>query len=333
MSNERIDLDSLIGAWREAFMAGQAALHAADRDHDMSGTELRRRSLRLSDERAATVRALGALADDHYARPRLVRLLASPVETKKLLGLPADVQACVFNVDGVLVASAALHAEVWKEMFNRFIARRIERSGVPFATFSRRIDYPTLVHGRSRPDAVRAFLASRGISLAEGLPDDPPDSETVHGLANSKKHMLLTRLERSGVNAFDGARLYLELAHDAGLHCAVVSGSTNTRFLLQRANLDTLVDGCIDGNTADSDDLRRKPAPDMYLAACRDLDVDPEHTALFETTEDGVLAGRAAHFEFVVGVDQDGHARALRAIGADRVVADLGEILEQALAG
>jgi beta-phosphoglucomutase-like phosphatase (HAD superfamily) len=333
MSNERIDLDSLIGAWREAFMAGQAALYAADRDHDMSGTELRRRSLRLSDERAATVRALGALAGDHYARPRLVRLLASPVETKKLLGLPADVQACVFNVDGVLVASATFHAEVWKEMFNRFIASRIERDGVPFATFSRRIDYPTLVHGRSRPDAVRVFLASRGISLAEGLPDDPPDSETVHGLANRKKQMLLTRLEQSGVSAFDGARLYLELAHDAHLRCAVVSGSTNTRFLLQQANLDTLIDVCVDGNTAHSDDLRRKPAPDMHLAACRYLEVDPERTAIFETSQDGVLAGRAGNFELVVAVEQDGDAAALRAHGADRVVTDLGEILEQALAG
>lgn len=333
MSDERIDLDSLIGAWREAFMAGQAALHAADRDHDMSGPELRRRSLRLSDERAETVRALGALAGDRYARPRLVRLLASPVETKKLLGLPADVQACVFNVDGVLVASAALHAEVWKEMFNQFIGKRIEPTGIPYATFSRRVDYPTLVHGRSRPDAVRGFLASRGISVAEGLPDDPPDSDTVHGLANRKKQMLLDRLEQSGVNAFDGARLYLELAHDARLRCAVVSGSTNTRLLLQRASLDTLVDACIDGNTADSDDLRRKPAPDMLLAACRHLEVDPEHTAIFETSLDGVLAGRAGHFELVVAVEQNGNAAALRAQGADRVITDLGEILELALGG
>ena len=86
---------------------------------------------------------------------------------------------------------------------------------MPFATFSRRIDYPALVHGRSRPDAVRGFLASRGISLPEGDPEDTPDSDTVHGLANRKKQLLLTRLEQSGVNAFDGARLYLELAHDA----------------------------------------------------------------------------------------------------------------------
>ena len=70
----------------------------------------------------------------------------------------------------------------------------------------------------------------------------------------------------------------------------------------------------------------------MYLAACRHLAVDPEHTALFETSTDGVRAGRAGHFEVVVAVEQDGNAASLRSHGADRVVTDLGEILEQALA-
>ena len=71
----------------------------------------------------------------------------------------------------------------------------------------------------------------------------------------------------------------------------------------------------------------------MQLTACRLLDVEPENTALFETTHDGLLAGQAGHFEAVVMVDQDGNAASLRAQGADRVVADLGEILERAVAG
>jgi beta-phosphoglucomutase-like phosphatase (HAD superfamily) len=132
----------------------------------------------------------------------------------------------VFSVDGVLVASAAIHADAWKETFDEFIARRIARTAGSFVPFSRRVDYPKLVHGRSRMGAVREFLASRGISLPEGLPDDPPGTETVNGLANRKKTALLRCLEQHGVSAFDGARLYLELAHDAQMRCAVVSGSS-----------------------------------------------------------------------------------------------------------
>ncbi len=331
--DDRVNLDSLIGAWRSTLQAAQAALRSAGSNNDMRGEELALRSRRLSDERAETVRVLGAFAHDRYARPRLVRLLGSSVEAKKLLGLPADVEACVFNVDGILFASAATHADAWQETFDQFIAKRIELTGTSFASFSRWEDYPRLVHGRSRQAAVRAFLASRGISLPEGHADDPPDSETVHGLANRKNHLLLARLEKHGIRAFDGARLYLELAHDARLRCAVVSGSTNTQTLLERAHLSTLIDEVVDGNTARSDQLRRKPAPDMHLAACRRLDVEPEHTALFETTHDGLLAGQAGRFEAVVMVEQDGNAASLRAQGADRVVADLGEILERALAG
>lgn len=237
----------------------------------------------------------------------------------------------MFNVDGVLVASAAIHAEAWKETFDEFISRRVERTGGSFTPFSRRTDYPTLIHGRSRVDAVREFLASRGISLPEGRSDDPPGSETVHGLANRKNRALRRLLDRHGVDTYAGARLYLQLAQDARLRCAVVSGSTNTETLLESARLTTLIEDCVDGRTMLAEGLQRKPAPDMLLAACRHLGVEPDHTAVYETTQDGVIAGRTGGFGLVVAVAQDGNPKALRARGADLVVADLGEILERAV--
>jgi beta-phosphoglucomutase-like phosphatase (HAD superfamily) len=118
---------------------------------------------------------------------------------------------------------------------------------------------------------------------------------------------------------------------DAGLRCAVVSGSTNARVVLERARLTSLIHECIDGNVAASDHLSRKPSPDMHLAACRRLEIDPAHAALFETAHDGVLAGRAGGFAVVIVVEQEGKAVALKAAGADAVVADLGEMLEHAL--
>ena len=333
MPEARVDLDSLIGAWRGAFQAAQAALLAAGRNHDLAGADLQLRSRLLSDERVSLVGVLGDFAHDRYARPRLVRLLGSPVESRKLLGLPPAVEACVFNVDGVLVASTALHLDAWRDLFNQFIAREIERTGVTHAAFSRRSDYPQLVYGRSREDAVRGFLQSRGISLPEGEADDAPETDTVHGLANRKNALLLTRLEEHGIRAYDGARLYLQLARDARLRCAVVSGSTNTQALLERADLLTLIDEVVDGNTAQREGLERKPAPDMPLAACRSLGLVPERAALYETSDDGVRAGKAGGFGYVVVVDEQAHAARLQAAGADRVVADLGEILEHGLAG
>ncbi|HEX2303079.1 MAG TPA: HAD-IA family hydrolase [Gaiella sp.] len=330
MLDEPLDLDSLIGAWRLAFEAARKAFVAAR--HDLPATELQVWNQRLLDERAALVTLLGAFARERHAKHLLVRLVASPWETRRLLGLPADAVACVFNVDGVLVPSAAIHAEAWRVTFDEFLARRIEPTGIPFASFSVTVDYPRLVHGRTRAESVRAFLASRGITLPEGSPDDAPGSETVGGLANRKNLALRERLAQHGVRAFEGARLYLQLARDASMRCAVVSGSTNTRTLLDRAHLTELIDDCVDGHTMRSEGLRRKPAPDMLVAACRHLGVEPRRTVVFETTTDGVDAACAAGFELVIAVNRDGAAPTLRTHGASLVVADLGELLERHLA-
>lgn len=327
MIDEAVDLDVLIGAWRLALEAAQDALRAGR--HDFPAAELRLRSQRLADERGETVRLLGALARERHMKPFLVRLIASPWETKRLLGLPADALACVFSVDGVLVASAAIHAAAWKETFDEFITRRIEQTGEPFASFDVGTDYSRHIHGKGRAEAIHEFLGTRGIVLPDGSPDDSPDAETVNGLANRKNRALLRLLDDRGVMAFEGSRLYLELAHDAQIRCAVVSGSTHAEILLSRAHLRGLIDECVDGNAVRAEGLRRKPSPDMLLAACRRLGVDPDRTVVFETTQDGVAAGRAGGFELVVAVDRAGEALRLR--DADLVIADLGELLERQL--
>ena len=329
MKVESLDFEALIGGWRRAFEAARAALDAAR--HELPPAELGTRSRGLADERAATARLLESFARERQLKQFLVRLVASSWEAKRLLGLPADAVACVFNVDGVLVPSASIHAQAWKATFDEFISMEIERTGVPFAAFSLAVDYPRLIHGRSRVASVHEFLTSRGIALPDGSPEDPPGAETVSGLANRKNQALIEILTDRGAHAFQGARLYLELVRDAAMRCAVVSGSTNTRILCERARLGALIDEYVDGNTARSERLRRKPAPDMLLAACRRLAVDPARTVAFETGTDGVEAGHAGGFELVVAVDQDRAAPALRAHGADLVVEDLGELLQRQL--
>ena len=75
--------------------------------------------------------------------------------------------------------------------------------------------------------------------------------------------------------------------------------------------------------------LKGKPAPDSFLFAARALGVEPAEAAVFEDALAGVAAGRAGEFGFVVGVDRVGQADALREHGADVVVRDLAELLEQ----
>jgi HAD superfamily hydrolase (TIGR01509 family) len=253
-----------------------------------------------------------------------------------MLGLPAGALACLFDLDGVLTASAAIHAAAWAETFDEFLSRRGPHAGEGFAhfvrPFDRGADYAAYLHGRPRLDGVQEFLSSRAVSLPTGRPGDPAGAETVYGLANRKNEALRRRLEREGVAAFDGSRRYLEAAREAGVDCVVVSASANTAEFLERAGLADLVDERVDGDTIRRGRLRAKPAADTLLAACRLLGTPPDGAVAFETTPAGIAAARAAAVGVVVGVDRSGQAAALRSAGADLVVGDLAELLDPALA-
>jgi beta-phosphoglucomutase family hydrolase len=244
------------------------------------------------------------------------------------LGLPAGIKACLFDLDGVLTQTARVHAAAWKKMFDAFLRKRAEQTGEPFVPFDPVKDYDEYVDGKPRYDGVRSFLASRGIELPEGEPDDPPTAETVHGLGNRKNELVLALLERDGVEPYEGSVRYVQAVRDAGLRRAVVSSSANTRQVLEAAGIADLFEVRIDGLVAEHEHLKGKPAPDTFLAAARRLEVEAAAAAVFEDALAGVAAGRAGRFGFVVGVDRAGQAEALREQGADIVVSDLAELLE-----
>jgi beta-phosphoglucomutase family hydrolase len=245
-----------------------------------------------------------------------------------VLGLPDGVSACLFDLDGVLTQTAKVHAAAWKQMFDDYLRRRAGRTGEAFVPFDPVEDYDQYVDGRPRYDGVRSFLASRGIELPEGQPDDPPGAETVHGLGNRKNEIVLELIREHGVKPYEGSVRYVQAARDAGLRRAVVSSSTNCRDVLKAAGIQDLFEEIVDGVVAERDQLRGKPAPDTFLAGARALGVEPAQAAVFEDALAGVEAGRAGRFGFVVGVNRVGQADALRAHGADVVVDDLADLLE-----
>jgi beta-phosphoglucomutase family hydrolase len=242
-------------------------------------------------------------------------------------GLPEVIRACLFDLDGVLTPTAKVHAAAWKQTFDAYLQKRSEQTGEPFVPFDEVRDYDQYVDGRPRADGVRTFLASRGIELPEGSPDDPPDAETVQGLGNRKNETVLRLIREQGVRPYEGAVRYLHAVRDAGLRTAVVSSSANCQEVVRSAGLEDLLDAQIDGIVARRERLRGKPAPDTFLAGARALGVEPSAAAVFEDALAGVEAGRAGGFGYVVGVDRAGQAEALRQHGADVVVSDLADLL------
>jgi beta-phosphoglucomutase family hydrolase len=244
------------------------------------------------------------------------------------LGLPDGITACLFDLDGVLTETAKVHDRAWKQTFDEYLRARAAREGTEFVEFDEGADYNEYVDGKPRYDGVRSFLASRGIELPEGAPEDPPEAETVCGIGNRKNQLVLELMKRDGVDAYPGSVRFVEAARQAALRRAVVSSSANCREVLEAAGIDHLFEERIDGVVAERDQLKGKPAPDTYLAGARAVGVEPARAAVFEDAVSGVKAGRAGSFGCVVGVDRVGHAAALREHGATVVVTDLAELLD-----
>jgi beta-phosphoglucomutase family hydrolase len=242
-----------------------------------------------------------------------------------VLGLPDSIRACLFDMDGVLTRTATVHMAAWKRTFDEFL-----RATDPQAPEFTQLDYNRHVDGKPRADGVRDFLASRGITLPEGSPDDPPDARTVHGIGRRKNELLLTELEEHGVEVYPGSVAYLRAVKAAGLATAVVTASANGEQVIAAGGFADLIDARVDGVVTAREGLRGKPAPDTFLAGARALGVEPAQAAVFEDALAGVAAGRAGRFGHVVGVDRVGQGQALREHGADVVVTDLEQLLDGA---
>jgi beta-phosphoglucomutase family hydrolase len=236
--------------------------------------------------------------------------------------------AVLFDLDGVITDTANLHATCWKQMFDDYLEKRAARSGEIFRPFDLATDYRLYVDGKPRFDGVRSFLASRGIQLPEGSPDDSPEAETVGGLGNRKNILVNKVIKDVGVQPYEGSvRLIDQLRHN-GFKIAVVTSSQNCDAVLAAAKLDACFKVRVDGDMIRSKQLAGKPAPDTFVMAAKLLQVEPARAVVIEDAISGVEAGANGNFGLVIGVARKGNAEELRCHGAHMVVSDLGELVD-----
>src|SRR5919204_4107430 len=187
--------------------------------------------------------------------------------------------AVVFDTDGVLTDTASVHAAAWKRLFDRYLRERSERLGLPFRPFEHD-DYLRFVDGKPRYDGVASFLASRGIALPEGTPDDPPERETVAGLGNRKNGYFLAQVGHGGVRPFPTSVALVRALRSRGVRLAAVSASRNFAVVLRAAGMHGLFDAEVDGVDAARLGLPGKPDPALFLEAASRLGVAPARAAV-----------------------------------------------------
>jgi len=231
--------------------------------------------------------------------------------------------AVIFDMDGVITRTAAVHAQAWRQMFDEFLQHRAERFGEPFRPFDHPRDYLAHVDGRPRYEGVETFLRSRGIVLARGVPGDLPGFGTVCALGNLKNALFNRIVAEEGVGVYDSSVALIHALRIRGVRIGLATSSRNAAMILERSGTSPLFACVVDGLVAERLGLRGKPESDIFLRACAGLGVAPERAIVVEDAVSGVQAGARGGFALTVGVAREHNARELRENGADWVVADL----------
>jgi beta-phosphoglucomutase family hydrolase len=238
-----------------------------------------------------------------------------------------EYDAVLFDLDGVITNTAAVHAACWKKMFDEYLRKRATEKGESFRPFDLVADYRLYVDGKPRFDGVRDFLASRGIRLSEGSPGDSARAETVRGLGKRKNALVSEIIEGKGVEAYAGSVQLIHQLRRNGFKIAVVTSSENCTAVLKSTKLDGVFDERIDGEMIETQHLAGKPAPDTFLMAAKLLGVEPRRTVVIEDAISGIQAAVNGRFGLVIGVARKGNIEELQQQGADVVVNDLAELV------
>lgn len=202
------------------------------------------------------------------------------------------IQACIFDLDGVIVDTAVYHYQAWKRLANElgfdFTEAQNER-----------------LKGISRIRSLELILEWGGIHKTAAEQQE---------LATRKNDWYVSMINKmTPEEILPGAKEFLEQVRSAGLKTALGSASKNSSTILERTGLLPLFDVIVDGNSVTAS----KPDPEVFLKCAAALGVAPVHCVVFEDAIAGIEAARAAGME-AVGI---GDSTTLT--GADAVVPNL----------
>lgn len=307
------ELDTIALRWQEALDAASRALDANAGFLPPAEIGVRRGALARDRREVADILSSLSAALGIRQTPWLPSWPVTP----RMLGLDSGARACIFDLDGVLTDSGALHAAAWAETLDPLLASLAQTTPWSLAPFDTKTDYVLYFDGRTRLDGIRLFLESRGLHL--------PEPE-VHAIARRKGELLEGRLAHRGIAALSDARRFLQAAGYAHLGRAVVSASTTALPMLEVAELAQLVDVRVDADTIRAEHLHPRPAPDLLLAACAELGVAPEEAVSLTPSGPGIVACRAAGMP-AIGIAAGVEAERLRDYGAEHVVPSLTGLL------
>jgi len=237
-----------------------------------------------------------------------------------------DFDAAIFDMDGVLTKTAAVHSLAWKRMFDEYLRIREDKYGEPFREFTHGGDYRVYVDGRPRHQGIEMFLKSRGITLPPESPEPGGGSESIRSLGDRKNTLFNQIIESEGAGLYDSTVALIQDLLRRGIKVGLATSSKNSAVILQKTGTVRLFATVVDGLVSEKLGLKGKPEPDIFATASANLGVSNTRAIVIEDAVSGVQAGAKGGFALVIGVAREDNVDELRNHGADVVVRDLAEI-------
>lgn len=188
------------------------------------------------------------------------------------------IEACIFDLDGVVVDTAKYHFIAWKAL--------AEELGFDFT-----LEDNERLKGVSRMQSLEILLEIGGKQFSE--------QEKI-AMAEKKNTLYVTYIEKmTPEEILPGVEKFLQELKNDGIKTALGSASKNAPMILDRIGLTGMFDAIVDGNSISE----AKPNPEVFLKGAEKIGIQPEHCVVFEDAIAGVEAARNANM-LCVGIGQ-----------------------------
>ena len=188
------------------------------------------------------------------------------------------IEACIFDLDGVIVDTAKYHFIAWRAL--------AEELGFTFT-----VEDNERLKGVSRMQSLEILLEIGGKQF--------PGQEKL-AMAHRKNILYVSYIEKmTPEEILPGVREFLQELRGLGIKIALGSASKNSPMILEQINLWGIFDAVVDGNSI----TEAKPNPEVFLKGAERLGVEPGHCVVFEDAIAGIEAARNAHM-YCVGIGE-----------------------------
>lgn len=185
-----------------------------------------------------------------------------------------NIEACIFDLDGVLTDTATFHYQSWK--------RLADEKGVEF---NWEINHKL----RGVPRRASLEIIFEGHDLTE--------AEIQEGMARKNGYYQELIAKMTPADVLPGSLALLQELRKEGIKIGLGSASKNARTVLDAIGLTPLMDVIGDGYSVQ----RSKPEPDLFLFVAQALDVGPDACVVFEDAAVGIEAAKRAGM-YAVGI-------------------------------